>query len=175
MPSFCRHFTGPSHISMFTNKSISRLLSRFEINIERLEIDKSDFRLLQTVGISLLYNLDFASPRHNDDASDVLLHTKCVWPTFGLQPQRQPPSMNIFGRATARCRSIDQSLRLAARSGCTRGTIAYILLARKVMQRSGSGSQRGAPHQRTEGSMARALLRDEEKGLNWQFMDSRIA
>lgn len=98
-PSFSTHFTGPSHISLFTSEAISHLLSRFGFEIERLETDQSEFKLLQIFGTSLLYKLDFASPRHNGDISDILYTPNVFGRLVGLQPQKQAPAMSIFGKA----------------------------------------------------------------------------
>lgn len=98
MPSFCLHFTGPSHISMFTEKSMSLLLSRFGFRIERLEIDKSNSNLFYTIGISLLYKLDFMSPRNDDDSIDILYIPNSFGRFLKIDPQRQVPRMGIFGR-----------------------------------------------------------------------------
>jgi len=97
MPAFCPHFTGPSHISMFTEKSISLLLSRFGFGIERLEVDTSKFNLFQTFGISLLYNLDFMSPHNDDDHIDSLYIPHLCGRYLKFHPQRQVPRMGICG------------------------------------------------------------------------------
>jgi 2-polyprenyl-3-methyl-5-hydroxy-6-metoxy-1,4-benzoquinol methylase len=95
-PSFCPHFTAPSHISMFTKKSISLFLLRFGMTIERLEIDKSNFQLFQTLGIGLLFRLDFPSPSHKDDLNGIIYVPNGLGKLLGLEPSRNP--LGILGR-----------------------------------------------------------------------------
>lgn len=94
-PSFCPHFTGPGHISLFTKKSISLFLLRFGMTIERLEIDKSHFRLFHTLGIGLLFTLDIPSPSHKDDLNGVIYMPNKMGKLLGLEPSKNP--LGILG------------------------------------------------------------------------------
>jgi 2-polyprenyl-3-methyl-5-hydroxy-6-metoxy-1,4-benzoquinol methylase len=85
-PSYCAHYTAPSHVSLFTEEAMSRLLSRFNFKIERLETD--DAPLLGDALASPLYNLDFISPQSFDDFSDKIFVPNGLGKALGLAPTR---------------------------------------------------------------------------------------
>jgi 2-polyprenyl-3-methyl-5-hydroxy-6-metoxy-1,4-benzoquinol methylase len=85
-PSHCGHYTGPSHVSLFTEEAMSRLLFRFNIKVERLETDNAP--LLGNAIVSPIYNLDFVSPRSSNDYSDILFVPNRLGKAFGLNPTR---------------------------------------------------------------------------------------
>jgi SAM-dependent methyltransferase len=88
-PSLCKHYSAPSHISLFTRQALTCLLSRFRFEIERIESDEC-FLTLDRVAMSLVYDLDFVSPRHDEDDSDALYIPNAVGRLLGFQPQRSP-------------------------------------------------------------------------------------
>lgn len=96
-PSLCLHYTAPSHVSLFTKQSLANLLSRFGFEIERIETDAC-FPALDRAAMSLAYDLDFASPQHDDDNNDALYTPNRVGRLLGFQPRRSA-AKGRFGRA----------------------------------------------------------------------------
>ena len=92
-PSHCGHYTAPSHVSLFTEEAMSRLLSRFNFKIERLETD--DAPLLGNSLVSPLYNLDFISPQSFDDFSDSMFVPNGLGKALGLTPTRHVGSLAV--------------------------------------------------------------------------------
>ena len=90
-PSHCGHYTAPSHVSLFTKEAMSRLLSRFNFKIERLETD--DAPLLGNALVSPLYNLDFISPQSFDDFNDSMFVPNGLGKVLGLTPTRRVGSL----------------------------------------------------------------------------------
>ena len=90
-PSHCGHYTAPSHVSLFTEEAMSRLLSRFNFKIERLETD--DAPLLGNALLSPVYNLDFSSPQSFDDFNDSIFVPNGVGKALGLKPTRHVRSL----------------------------------------------------------------------------------
>src|SRR5204862_8336002 len=70
LPSQSPHYVAPSHVSLFTHRAMTALLERHGFTIERMEIDEG-VGILDRAAISLLYDLDFVSPRSDDDANDA--------------------------------------------------------------------------------------------------------
>jgi 2-polyprenyl-3-methyl-5-hydroxy-6-metoxy-1,4-benzoquinol methylase len=97
-PSHCGHYVGPNHISMFTEEALSELLSRFQFRIERLEVDICA-HILGNFILSLVYDLDFLSPRSDDDSNDLLFVPTRIGYSLGLIPTRSPGRL---GRALQR-------------------------------------------------------------------------
>lgn len=97
-PSHCAHYTGPSHISLFTEKALGCLLSRLGFEIQRLEIDECT-RAMGDFVTSPLYNLDVASPRASGDRGDLLYTPNALGRLLGLTPRR---SVGLFWRALRR-------------------------------------------------------------------------
>ena len=86
-PSHCGHYTGPSHVSLFTETALTRLLARFRFEIERLEIDRNR-SILGNFVAKPVYNLDFASPRSRTDVNDALFSPNRFGRLLGLMPSR---------------------------------------------------------------------------------------
>jgi 2-polyprenyl-3-methyl-5-hydroxy-6-metoxy-1,4-benzoquinol methylase len=86
-PSHCVHYTGPSHVSLFTETALTRLLARFCIHIERLEIDRNR-SIFGNFVAKPVYNLDFASPRSRVDVNDALFSPNHFGRLLGLKPSR---------------------------------------------------------------------------------------
>jgi 2-polyprenyl-3-methyl-5-hydroxy-6-metoxy-1,4-benzoquinol methylase len=85
-PSHCAHYTAPSHVSLFTEEAMRRLLRRFDLGIERLETD--DAPLLGNALVSPLYNLDVVSPRSADEFNDNMFVPNAFGKALGLAPSR---------------------------------------------------------------------------------------
>lgn len=88
-PSHCVHYTGPSHISLFTEQALERLLARHGLEIRRLEIDAST----EVFGGYLarpFYDLDFTSPRDAGDTDDRLYTPTALGRALNLPPTRTP-------------------------------------------------------------------------------------
>jgi 2-polyprenyl-3-methyl-5-hydroxy-6-metoxy-1,4-benzoquinol methylase len=86
-PSHCAHYTGPSHVSLFTETALARLLARFNFDIERLEIDRNS-SIFGAFVAKPVYNLDFASPRSRADGNDVLFSPNRFGRFLRLKPSR---------------------------------------------------------------------------------------
>lgn len=108
-PSWAVHFTGPSHISLFSERALSQLLDRFGYEIER----KRSIPCNQIFGdfvFSPLYSIDFASPLSMTDLDDRLFVPGAAGRLMGLRPTRRPPAFfrvfrkldSIAGRALDR-------------------------------------------------------------------------
>lgn len=93
-------YTAPCHISLFTTKALTCLLSRFGFSVERIEIWKT-WGVMEKVLAGLVYDLDFLSPCHDDDFNDILFTPNSFGRLLGLKPQRELP-YNLFFRALKR-------------------------------------------------------------------------
>jgi 2-polyprenyl-3-methyl-5-hydroxy-6-metoxy-1,4-benzoquinol methylase len=108
-PSWAPHFTGPSHISLFTELALSRLLQRFGYEIERKESARCN-QLFGDFVLSPAYELDFASPTSMEELDDRLYVPNRVGRRLRLRPSRKPPQLfravqkldGIAGRAIGR-------------------------------------------------------------------------
>jgi len=88
-PSHCVHYTGPSHISLFTEQALERLLARHGLAVRRLETDAST----EVFGGYLarpFYDLDFTSPRDAADTDDRLYTPTALGRALNLRPTRAP-------------------------------------------------------------------------------------
>jgi len=88
-PSHCAHYTGPSHISLFTEEALERLLSRHGLAIRRLETDPST-EILGGYLARPFYDLDFSSPRGVGDSDDRLYRPTALGRALKLRPRRAP-------------------------------------------------------------------------------------
>lgn len=89
-PAWSPHFTGPSHISLFSTDALTRLLSRFGYDIERREV----IHVQELLGNALagpFYRLDFSSPASRDDVQDMLFVPTEFGRRLGLRPTRRLP------------------------------------------------------------------------------------
>ncbi len=89
LPGICDHYTAPSHVSLFTVRSIDRLLRRFALIPERRVTDPAR-HTVRRAAISALYGLDFVSPRHDDDTDDSLFIPTRLGRRRGRVPTRKP-------------------------------------------------------------------------------------
>lgn len=69
LPTQCSHYTAPSHVSLFTERSMRELLKPHGFELVEMRVDLSPMPL-QPALRSLFYDLDFASPAHDDDIDD---------------------------------------------------------------------------------------------------------
>ena len=88
-PSHCAHYTGPSHISLFTEPALERLLARHGLTIRRLETDPST-AVLGGYLARPFYDLDFTSPRDVADTDDRLYTPTALGRALKLKPRRKP-------------------------------------------------------------------------------------
>lgn len=101
-PSWATHFTGPSHISLFSERALSKLFDRFGYEIEK----KCSVPCNQIFGdfvLSPLYTLDFAAPSSMADLDDRLFVPGAAGRLMGLRPTKRPP---VFFRAIRKLDSI---------------------------------------------------------------------
>jgi 2-polyprenyl-3-methyl-5-hydroxy-6-metoxy-1,4-benzoquinol methylase/predicted RNA-binding Zn-ribbon protein involved in translation (DUF1610 family) len=94
LPSWCKHYTALSHVSLFTKKALSSLLFRFQFQVERLEVDEYGEILMEAL-TGALYQLDFASPRSDDDAVDLLFTPNALGQLLGQKTTRDFPFQNM--------------------------------------------------------------------------------
>jgi 2-polyprenyl-3-methyl-5-hydroxy-6-metoxy-1,4-benzoquinol methylase len=90
IPSQCAEYTAPSHVSLFTTKAMRLLLDQHNL-VPRYFATDPALGVMHGLGRSLFYRLDFVSPQHDNDASDVLLFPTTLGRKVGLQPRRKPP------------------------------------------------------------------------------------
>src|SRR5205814_1185986 len=90
LPSQSPHYVAPSHVSLFTHRAMTALLERHGFTIERMEIDEG-VGILDRAAISLLYDLDFVSPRSDDDANDAWYRPNALGRLLGRRPSRALP------------------------------------------------------------------------------------
>lgn len=88
-PSHCAHYTGPSHISLFTEQALERLLARHGLAIRRLETDACT-ELFGGYLARPFYELDFTSPRDAADTDDRLYRPTALGRALSLRPTRDP-------------------------------------------------------------------------------------
>jgi 2-polyprenyl-3-methyl-5-hydroxy-6-metoxy-1,4-benzoquinol methylase len=86
-PRICPDYTPPSHISLFTRKALATLLTRSGFDIVRIEGSPA-MALVEGLVSSLVYDLDFASPGHDDDTSDALVVPNIAGRALGLKSKR---------------------------------------------------------------------------------------
>lgn len=89
-PRYSGHFTGPSHVSLFTETSMSRLLRQSGYKITRLDTDPSHEFFGHAVA-SPFYAIDFLSPQSKDDLPDLLYVPHGLGAVIGLMPTRRLP------------------------------------------------------------------------------------
>jgi 2-polyprenyl-3-methyl-5-hydroxy-6-metoxy-1,4-benzoquinol methylase len=89
-PSWASHFTGPSHISLFSELALTKLLTRFGYRIDERESEPC-FELLGDAVLAPIYKLDFSSPSSIADSDDRLYVPNWLGRLVGLQSTRRPP------------------------------------------------------------------------------------
>lgn len=85
-------YSAPCHISLFTKKALMSLLTRLNFGIERLEVGHS-WSVMEKIMANLFYDLDFLSPRHDDDCNDSLYVPNALGRLLGLKPRRSLSSL----------------------------------------------------------------------------------
>ncbi|THK38234.1 class I SAM-dependent methyltransferase [Ensifer sp. MPMI2T] len=124
-PAWSPHFTGPSHISLFSSDALGRLLTRFGYDIEKAKLAYSH-ELLGDILASPFYSLDFSSPASTDDLNDRLFVPTALGRRLGLRPTRSLP------RPLRAIRRVDSlAARAIERFGGRRFPSHQFVLARK--------------------------------------------
>lgn len=98
LPSQCAHYTAPSHISLFTEASMERLLDRHSMRIARLDTDRESGVAAAFIR-SLLYSIDYLSPTGPDDANDLLYRPTRLGRFLGQRDTRRPLHRSVVGKA----------------------------------------------------------------------------
>jgi 2-polyprenyl-3-methyl-5-hydroxy-6-metoxy-1,4-benzoquinol methylase len=89
LPRHCPHFTGPSHISLFTERSLMALLAAHGFTPQEVRRDPaSDF--FSSALVACFYRLDIRSPAHMDDLSDLWYEPNRLGARLGLEAGRVP-------------------------------------------------------------------------------------
>jgi 2-polyprenyl-3-methyl-5-hydroxy-6-metoxy-1,4-benzoquinol methylase len=99
--SQCAHYTAPSHVSLFTSRSMHTLLDRQRLVPVRVDTDSAHGTARALVR-SLLYSLDFRSPEHAEDDVDALYHPTALGRRLGLTETRTPSEPGLASRAIPR-------------------------------------------------------------------------
>jgi SAM-dependent methyltransferase len=89
LPSQCPHYTAPSHVSLFTEQSLRRLVESHGFKMIEVRVDASPMPF-QSALRSLFYNLDFASPSHDDDTDDIWWQPTALGRLFRCPEGRKP-------------------------------------------------------------------------------------
>jgi 2-polyprenyl-3-methyl-5-hydroxy-6-metoxy-1,4-benzoquinol methylase len=85
----CAHYTAPSHLTLFTAKALQVLLDRSGFEEVETTIDHP-WAITRPLATSLLYSIDFASPRDKDDLNDLWYRPNSFGRILGLQAGREP-------------------------------------------------------------------------------------
>lgn len=85
----CSHYTAPSHLTLFTVKALQVLLDRSGFEQVEMTIDRP-WAIARPLATSLLYRLDFAGPRNEDDVNDCWYRPNSLGRILGLQAGREP-------------------------------------------------------------------------------------
>jgi hypothetical protein len=124
-PSHAPHFTGPSHVSLFTETALRELLGRFGLEVTRLETDACN-SVLGSYAAAPFYDLDFVSPQSMEDNNDALFVPTRLGRALGLAANRGN------GGIVAASRRVDRLLmRVAAAFGASHSDHLYVM-ARKA-------------------------------------------
>lgn len=97
-PTSSDHYTGPSHISMFTETAMLKMLERAGYKVIRMDttLDEALFGFAVS---AFLYKLDFFSPQHDDDAKDLAFIPNKIGRALRLRPSRSlPRAINLMRR-----------------------------------------------------------------------------
>jgi 2-polyprenyl-3-methyl-5-hydroxy-6-metoxy-1,4-benzoquinol methylase len=97
LPSQCAHYTAPSHISLFTEASMERLLGCHSMRIAKLDTDRESGVAAAFVR-SALYSIDYLSPTGPDDADDLLYRPTRLGRRLGLGDTRRPLHRSVAGK-----------------------------------------------------------------------------
>lgn len=88
-PSWAPYFTGPSHISLFTEQALAKLLTRFGFRIEKRHTHPCN-QIIGDFWFSPFYKLDFASPSSSTDIQDLLYVPNFAGRLMRLRATRSP-------------------------------------------------------------------------------------
>jgi len=77
-PDTCEHYTGPSHLSLFTESALRKLLRAKRCVIERLELDRAWLGWHRFVR-GLTQTMDVESPQSDTDLRDLRFKTTNPW------------------------------------------------------------------------------------------------
>jgi 2-polyprenyl-3-methyl-5-hydroxy-6-metoxy-1,4-benzoquinol methylase/predicted RNA-binding Zn-ribbon protein involved in translation (DUF1610 family) len=94
LPLYCKHYTALSHVSLFTRKAMTSLVSRFGFRVERFEVDEYT-GILGEAFASLFYQLDYASPNNDDDVNDSLYTPNALGRFFRQETARDLPLRSL--------------------------------------------------------------------------------
>ena len=88
LPSYAdAPYSAPCHVSLFTRKAMDRLLHRLGFEVERIQFSNS-WRVIEALVTSMLYELDFVSPQHDDDLNDFFYRPNAMGSLLGREPRR---------------------------------------------------------------------------------------
>jgi 2-polyprenyl-3-methyl-5-hydroxy-6-metoxy-1,4-benzoquinol methylase len=88
-PQICTHYDAPAHLTLFTTKALQVLLDRSGFEVVETTIDRP-WGIACPLATSLLYRLDFWSPRNKDDVSDHWYRPNSLGRILSLQAGREP-------------------------------------------------------------------------------------
>ncbi len=98
LPRQCAHYTAPSHISLFTEASMRRLLDAHSLRPVTIETDP-EFGVATAVARLLFYSLDYLSPTGPDDDVDLLFRPTRLGRALGRTDTRTPVKNRLAARA----------------------------------------------------------------------------
>lgn len=98
MPTQCAHYTGPSHVTLFTEPSLRRLLALADFEPVEIRRDPAPMAIWPAL-ISFFYDLDFASPTHDEDANDAWWRPTRLGRYLGCAEGRYPRAPLHLGGA----------------------------------------------------------------------------
>jgi 2-polyprenyl-3-methyl-5-hydroxy-6-metoxy-1,4-benzoquinol methylase len=98
LPKHCGHYTAPSHVSLFTTKAMRVLLEHNGLTPVYFATDPSR-SIARVAARSLLYDLDFSSPRADDDAADGLYRPNALGRRLGRGVSRRADLPRIAEKA----------------------------------------------------------------------------
>jgi len=113
LPAWAPHFSGPSHLSLFTEKALETLLRRFGFEIEKKLVARSD-AFLGDGALAPFYRLDFVSPTSSAEPLDHYYVPTALGRVLGFRPGRRPAlACRLLRRADRLVAKALRSLRLA--------------------------------------------------------------
>jgi 2-polyprenyl-3-methyl-5-hydroxy-6-metoxy-1,4-benzoquinol methylase/predicted RNA-binding Zn-ribbon protein involved in translation (DUF1610 family) len=98
LPGQCSHYTAPSHISLFTEASMQRLLERHSLRVVEVDTDPEPGVVTAYVR-SLVYSVDYLSPTALDDDIDLLFRPTRLGRLLGCRDTRRPFGDGLLGKA----------------------------------------------------------------------------
>jgi 2-polyprenyl-3-methyl-5-hydroxy-6-metoxy-1,4-benzoquinol methylase/predicted RNA-binding Zn-ribbon protein involved in translation (DUF1610 family) len=101
LPGQCAHYTAPSHISLFTEVSMRRLLDAHSLRPVTIETDP-ETAVASAAARSLVYSLDYLSPTGPDDDVDLLFRPTAIGRALGCQDTRTPLKNRLIGKALSK-------------------------------------------------------------------------